>query len=481
MSAPRPPDGGSVTKILTQVLSIPSNRSCADCKSALVDASQIYASFRPLDSGETIINNDEREKPSRKRHIPVSFSQHHHALAPTMESPPPRIPVLTDWPVDPALRVPLSHGVLVCALCGAAHTRLRSSTTVVRAVLDSRQWTSPAETRPLQCGGNHAAALVLEAYFHPAVTHIARPTARSTVADRLVFIRAKYEALAFVLPPTGPLAYAAWQRLRQLHPEWEGLWGGPSTLDWCDDFLENVPRPSSIRTEEGDRKDVTMEYLSLSKNTTSSTSLLPDRLIDYFCVVTASDQLHPSLRHADLTHCTPDQLFLAPQVTDCIPEQHPDVCGENSRFPEHVSTFVFPDGCTPSAVPLPPLFFTLVLTNASGERLYGAVLRLYDDSKDTVETVLQILRNSQHPRDKYPSWLPKSSSSKKSPQNLEHDVLFFPKCLVLLSHYPFFDLFRKFLLQIYRIALTEAPLPMERFVVNFGMWVQGSMLFLFCY
>jgi hypothetical protein len=39
--------------------------------------------------------------------------------------------------------------------------------------------------------------------------------------------------------------------------------------------------------------------------------------------------------------------------------------------------------------------------------------------------------------------------------------------LAVISHYPFFDLWRKFLLQIYRIALVGAPLPIERYIANF--------------
>ncbi|CAN0266561.1 unnamed protein product, partial [Ectocarpus fasciculatus] len=45
--------------------------------------------------------------------------------------------------------------------------------------------------------------------------------------------------------------------------------------------------------------------------------------------------------------------------------------------------------------------------------------------------------------------------------------LYAPKALVLLSHYPFYNLFTQFLQQIYRIGLSEAPLPIERYISNF--------------
>ena len=35
-----------------------------------------------------------------------------------------------------------------------------------------------------------------------------------------------------------------------------------------------------------------------------------------------------------------------------------------------------------------------------------------------------------------------------------------------MSHYGLFDLFRKVLLQLYRITIVEAPLPIERYIAN---------------
>lgn len=56
----------------------------------------------------------------------------------------------------------------------------------------------------------------------------------------------------------------------------------------------------------------------------------------------------------------------------------------------------------------------------------------------------------------------KQQKSEQPPQEL-----FFPKCLVLLSYQPYWDLFRKFLCLIYCIALTPAPLPLECFIAHF--------------
>jgi hypothetical protein len=77
-----------------------------------------------------------------------------------------------------------------------------------------------------------------------------------------------------------------------------------------------------------------------------------------------------------------------------------------------------------------------------------------------------VFENSEY-TGKLPPWLSKNTKSTMDAASTHSDVIFLPKCLVVLSHYPFFDLWRKFLLQIYRIVLVKAPLPIERFIANF--------------
>lgn len=36
------------------------------------------------------------------------------------------------------------------------------------------------------------------------------------------------------------------------------------------------------------------------------------------------------------------------------------------------------------------------------------------------------------------------------------------KCICVLSHWPFFEAFKKFLSQLYRISVSAQPLPIER-------------------
>jgi hypothetical protein len=46
-------------------------------------------------------------------------------------------------------------------------------------------------------------------------------------------------------------------------------------------------------------------------------------------------------------------------------------------------------------------------------------------------------------------------------------MVYVPKCLTIISHWPFFDVFKQFLKFIYQASLTPSPLPLERFICNF--------------
>lgn len=468
---PLPPE--SIQKTLTRLLSLSGNRSCADCRSLLVDVSQIYASVSPAPDAPI---NSARVSLTRYK----NFRYNHRSFAPPGEIASSlsnnahpyhhrrAIPDLYDPPVDPALvahnRVGGGgHGVFVCAPCGAAHKLLGPSVATVHPVQDLASWTRSEAQVLANAGGNARSWSVFEAFLPPS-WELKRPKAESDIADRLTFIRAKYEALAFVLPPPGPLAFQAWRRIVNLHPEWSGLWGADLHSVSCSSIFQSHPSSST----QGQLRRSTMQTISTAGASLSRRSELPDRLVDYFCVVAASDLVDLSLGVKDLSALSsPEDVVLVPLVTDCFPL--PETHGRDQEFPEHVSTFLFPDGCRPSCMSLPPSFFTFVLTASNGDRLYGGVLRLYDESRDVDS--LKVAFDKSGYKGSLPEWLRSgkdgSSRASHTTQQEASDIVFLPKCLVVISHYPFFDLWRKFLLQIYRIALVGAPLPIERFIANF--------------
>ena len=167
--------GPSVVKTLTSLLSVPSNRSCADCRSALVDPSQVHASFCP--SREDIHKYAE---PSLAIH---DFHFNHEAFAPLDMKKEPK------FGSDPSLLVNQrfgGHGVFICAQCAAAHKQLGASIAVVQAVQESTSWTEEQALCMKGSGGNARSWVVYEAYV-PDSWKKRRPNPSSTLAERLFF------------------------------------------------------------------------------------------------------------------------------------------------------------------------------------------------------------------------------------------------------------------------------------------------------
>jgi hypothetical protein len=335
-----------VAKTLTKLLAVSSNRSCADCRSTLVDSSRIFASVCP------------------SQHTKLST-------------------VVSDPASLAASVVTGGHGVFVCSRCAAAHKVLGASAAIVHSVQDVSSWT-PEQVDSMVQGGNLQSWTVLEAFVPPLWK---RPTPESSSADRLAFVRAKYDALAYILPQPGPLAYNAWNKIVDMHPEWRGLWD----VNSCDFETPNNGANKSV--------GVTTTPTNIPNGRIRA---IPDRLVNFFCVVTPADLIDPGQALSDLSKIrSPHDLLLVPQISECYPQ--PDTYDDGLCFPEHVSTFLFPEGCRVSTTALPPSFFTFVLTSANGDRLYGGALRLYDDGRDLL-FLKRALENSGY-SGKLPEWL----------------------------------------------------------------------------
>ena len=478
----------------------------------------------------------------------------------------------------------MSHGVFVCAMCGAAHKLMGAEIALVHSVKDPFAW-NINNVQQLARTGNAHSRRVLELCM-PLEWKQRRSNNNNNnnnnndnnkqqkknigddIADRLTFVRAKYEALAFALPsiPIAATAAAtaafssssssaaaalstttsstitsssswvemAWNNLlHRHHPEWKPFFKKSSisfTLDsnnnnnnnstiitssnnnnnnnshglkqqqhrsskyysFCDLRLCDLHRgqASSFGVGGSDHNNETISMRNSHHGTTSGdgysaggsggATVLPNRLVDFFCVVTAGTELDTKfVKEQGHNICNLQSIqdfVLQPTVTDCYPKPtvHSDMV-----FPEHVGYFVYPEGCRPSADAVSPLFFTFVLTCSDGQRLYGGALKIHDKTMD-LPTLKQLLEQSGY-TGPTPSWFDQdhntidgggsggsTTTQHGKQQELVHsDLAYLPKTLVVMSHYPFFDLWRKFLLQIYRIALVEAPLPMERFIANF--------------
>jgi len=176
------------------------------------------------------------------------------------------------------------------------------------------------------------------------------------------------------------------------------------------------------------------------------------RLVEYFLVVGLDDSWGavrragsgdlPGAEAAEersevpLDSADEEDLFRT-AVRSRYPEtDHPDV-----PFPPGVAVFCFPEG---GARLLPrmemPIFFEFVSTGENGSHLFGFVLVIFEPFEERL--------------------LPRAMQESAQ---LWHA----PKCLCLLSHWPFRSQFRTFLTQMYRLSISPVMLPLERVVSNF--------------
>ncbi len=457
-------------KTLTLLRSQPANRSCADCRSALIDPSSVYASICMVaPNGRKTV--DENHKTSSRKIALQDFRLTHRAFAPPIDTGIPAVEVIAnetdsknkvddifvsngshtdsnEYEDDPSFSANQrfgGHGVFICKKCAEAHRELGSSIKV-KSVTDSSLWTTEEVQFIVANGGNAQCWKIYEG-FVPDQWKERRPIFASSLSARILFCRAKYEALAFCLPQPGPNARKAWENILRKQQD------------------RNKRAPGSANLKNITSLSVSNHSLNVGSSTKTSKRGLPNRLMDYFCVVTSSMQLLPSklgkkkkekkIEYSSIS--SPEGLDFWPHVTDCYPPQNTHgVMG----YEDHISSFVMPGGCHPTLDPKPPSFSTFVLTMADGSFVYGGSLQVYDEHVDA-EEMKRAIRDSGY-EGEFPSFLKHHGETTNG-----SDVFFFPKCLVFLSRYAFFDLFRSVLLEIYQISLIAAPLPIERYVSNF--------------
>uniref|UniRef100_A0A674EKN5 DENN domain containing 4C n=1 Tax=Salmo trutta TaxID=8032 RepID=A0A674EKN5_SALTR len=101
-----------------------------------------------------------------------------------------------------------------------------------------------------------------------------------------------------------------------------------------------------------------------------------------------------------------------------------------------------------------PVFSTFVLTNSSGEKMYGAAIQFYEAYP------IDLLSEKQ----KVQLGLLTTVEKKMIPNRTVNTN----KCICLLSRWPFFESFRKFLMFLYKLSVSGPhPLPIEKHISHF--------------
>ncbi|TNM93889.1 hypothetical protein fugu_002065 [Takifugu bimaculatus] len=101
-----------------------------------------------------------------------------------------------------------------------------------------------------------------------------------------------------------------------------------------------------------------------------------------------------------------------------------------------------------------PVFSTFVLTNSSGEKVYGSAIQFYEPYP------VELLSEKQKVQLGVVTTVEKRLIPNR-PVNAN-------KCICLLSRWPFFESFRKFLMFLYKLSVSGPnPLPIEKHISHF--------------
>ncbi|CAM9959441.1 unnamed protein product [Ectocarpus sp. 12 AP-2014] len=140
--------------------------------------------------------------------------------------------------------------------------------------------------------------------------------------------------------------------------------------------------------------------------------------------------------------------------------------GNGCAFPANLPLFCLPGGLKLSLEMTLPTFFTFVHTRANGQHMFGYCLCLHEPLGTRHRIELQGLVDAHN----------KAASRAEGGENNATEPLtildpgrevYAPKCLCLLSTWPYFGPFREWLLNLYRISLSPFQIPLERYVGNF--------------
>ncbi|XP_034029821.1 DENN domain-containing protein 4B-like isoform X2 [Thalassophryne amazonica] len=139
--------------------------------------------------------------------------------------------------------------------------------------------------------------------------------------------------------------------------------------------------------------------------------------------------------------------------------RYPEDDLEAFPLPESVPIFCLPMGVTLESWPLNtkyqlPIFSTFVLTSASGDKVYGAAIQFYESFSRELLSERQSIR------------LGLLSVVDRRP--ITNRSLQVKKSICVLSHWPFFTVFQKFLTFVYRYSISGPHvLPLEKHISSF--------------
>ncbi|KAF1463054.1 C-myc promoter-binding protein, partial [Megadyptes antipodes antipodes] len=270
----------------------------------------------------------------------------------------------------------------------------------------------------------------------------------------------------------GPQIYLCYRRGRDKPPltDLGVLYDGKERVKQGCEIIQTTPygRPANISGSASSQR-VYITYRRASENMTQNTLAVTDICIiipskgetppHTFCKV--DKNLNNSMWGSAVYLCYKKSVAKTNTISykAGLMCRYPEEDYESFPLPESVPLFCLPMGatieCWPSNSKYPlPVFSTFVLTGASAEKVYGAAIQFYE------------LYPEENLTEKQKSQLGLTAAVEGKSETCR--TVQTNKCICLLSHWPFFDAFKKFLTFLYRYSISGPHvLPIEKHISHF--------------
>jgi len=152
-----------------------------------------------------------------------------------------------------------------------------------------------------------------------------------------------------------------------------------------------------------------------------------------------------------------DDNDFQPVITARYPLQDHD----DNPLQDSVTCFCHPDGSIRLRTkPCMPKVHYFVSTGGKGQQMYGTCLTIFEPYFLSASRPSKVTRHGQNDEN--------ASRRDSDAGNESKKEVYLPKCIVLISAYPYLAAFREYLVQLHRMSkMGEMRLPLERFIVNF--------------
>ncbi|RLN88096.1 hypothetical protein BBJ28_00014107 [Nothophytophthora sp. Chile5] len=348
-------------------------------------------------------------------------------------------------------------GAFLCIHCAGAHRKLGVHLSRVKSLhLDT--WTD--EEVAAMKGGNKSVNEVyckhLDKWLETDSSLALQPNTDTDVREKC--IRAKYEDRRFTKLPHSFAPPPVSEEKNQDNPE-NPEEPAPSSSSGSPAASSSSSSSPTASTDHNKQRLPAHTARSEDPAVVKPGSVVEvtKRFLNYF-VVLGRGPLAPN-QSIEKTKSPTDIQFL-PVVLDAFPEMYAD-----SPLPTHIGEFAFPEGFSLSKSYVAPVFFSFVLTNVSGVKIYVCALKFYEELHPLEVVSLLAPQSNRQRHRRRPSNVPAAASQNNESdsnqrtqlpqwvQDLSGDManapgpVFCPKCIIVTSHYPYFSAFRQFLQQ----------------------------------